>query len=159
MFILKSIRSVFQFFQSAYRNRLDKRKKNSSSTISDSSTNSTDKKELTDDELWHLFKNSNFKSNGVVVEKSDNPIFSHHIRVTHPGNSSNEQLILRFNELRYVTLPPRLLIMYLNDLHQEFYKRFGKSPFGLNSNGKVIQYGGKLEYLSQISNYVVLDKN
>ena len=99
-----------------------------------------------------------FTSGGVTLEADPNGS-GFICTVTHPGDSTNEQLIARYNELRYVLLPPRLLLNYMTDLDFEFKTRFNKSPMRRDHKDRLCGWKGKIQYLSEIEDYIFIEEN
>ena len=79
--------------------------------------------------------------------------------VSHPRDSTNEQIIARYNELIHVTLSPRQLLSYMKALDHEFLTRFNKSPFKRDDKDRLSSWGGKLLYLSEIEDYIFIEEN
>lgn len=82
--------------------------------------------------------------------------------VSSPVGCTNENLIGRYNELRFIftKLSPRLFLMYLGDLDHEFMTRFGKSPFRKDEEmDRIAGWGGKLIYLSSLNDFMFIPNN
>lgn len=81
------------------------------------------------------------------------------VTVTTPQGCSNHELTERYNELKYVILPPRLLTAYMNDLNNEFVLRFNKTPFVTNKENNRIGWNKKILYLEDIDNFIFIEEN
>lgn len=103
--------------------------------------------------------NNLFKSNAVNIEADKSKECGFIVTVTTPQGCSNHELTERYNELKYVILPPRLLTAYMNDLNNEFVLRFNKTPFVTNKENNRIGWNKKILYLEDIDNFIFIEEN
>jgi len=103
--------------------------------------------------------NDLFKSNAVKIEVDKSKECGFIVSVTPPQGCSNQELVERYNELKYVILPPRLLTAYMNDLNNEFVSRFNKTPFVINKEKNRIGWGKKILYLKDTDNFIFIEEN
>lgn len=96
-------------------------------------------------EVQNPIKNSLFEASSIMT-------------VSSPKGCSNQELIDRYNELSVTMLPPRLLVMYLNDLEHEFVSRFYKSPFRKDDHSRIVGWKEKLQYLEESQDYIFINK-